>query len=112
MMVHCEVPSSKRKLGKKGKELQAEWDALQSRWASLPKFGKPGQLKREPTKPLPDLETPTTAMGKAFEAAYAPKKEPMKYTGAKMIGTATMHKSNEVPVFSTEEVLDISRMRR
>ena len=34
------------------------------------------------------------------------------YTGTAMIGIATMHKSNLVPVFSTDSAKDISKMRR
>lgn len=34
------------------------------------------------------------------------------YTGTKMIGVATMHKSNMVPVFTDDEAKDISSMRR
>lgn len=34
------------------------------------------------------------------------------YTGTEMIGIATMHKSNLVPVFSTDSAKDISKMRR
>ena len=34
------------------------------------------------------------------------------YTGTKIIGIGTMHKSNMVPIFSDEEAKDISRMRR
>ena len=34
------------------------------------------------------------------------------YTGAKMKGVATMHKSNAVPVFSDNEAKEISSMRR
>lgn len=34
------------------------------------------------------------------------------YTGTKVKGIATMHKSNAVPVFSDEEAIDISKMRR
>ena len=42
-------------------------------------------------------------------ATLAPAKV---YTGTKVMGIATMHKSNAVPVFSDEEAIDISRMRR
>jgi len=42
-------------------------------------------------------------------ATLAPAKV---YTGIKVKGIATMHKSNAVPVFSDEEAVDISRMRR
>jgi N-acetylglucosamine-6-phosphate deacetylase len=37
---------------------------------------------------------------------------PKVYTGTKVKGIATMHKSNAVPVFSNEEAIDISKMRR
>ena len=37
---------------------------------------------------------------------------PKVYTGDKVKGIATMHKSNAVPVFSDEQAVDISRMRR
>jgi hypothetical protein len=37
---------------------------------------------------------------------------PKVYTGTKVKGIATMHKSNAVPVFSNEEAVDISKMRR
>ena len=37
---------------------------------------------------------------------------PKVYTGNLVKGIATMHKSNAVPVFSDEEAVDISKMRR
>jgi hypothetical protein len=40
------------------------------------------------------------------------KKESQQYTGTKMLGIGSMHKSNAVPVFSDEEAIDIARMRR
>lgn len=40
------------------------------------------------------------------------KKETPVYTGQKMIGIGTLHKSNAVPIFSTNEAKEISRMRR
>jgi hypothetical protein len=35
-----------------------------------------------------------------------------EYTGTKVKGIGTMHKSNAVPIFSDEEAVDISKMRR
>jgi hypothetical protein len=35
-----------------------------------------------------------------------------RYTGTKIKGIGTMHKSNAVPVFSDEEAKDIASMRR
>jgi hypothetical protein len=37
---------------------------------------------------------------------------PKVYTGTMVKGIATMHKSNAVPVFSDQEAIDISKMRR
>ena len=42
-------------------------------------------------------------------ATLAPAKV---YTGTMVKGIATMHKSNAVPVFSDEQAIDISKMRR
>ena len=40
------------------------------------------------------------------------KVESPEYTGDKLIGIAVMHKSNLVPIFSSEEAESISKMRR
>jgi hypothetical protein len=40
------------------------------------------------------------------------KKSAVPYTGTAMVGIATMHKSNAVPVFSEQSAKDISKMRR
>lgn len=45
-------------------------------------------------------------------AAVATMAAPKVYTGTKVKGIATMHKSNAVPVFSDEEAVEISKMRR
>ena len=58
---------------------------------------------RTNTKHIPSLNT----VGGV--AVLAP---PKIYTGTKVKGIATMHKSNAVPVFSDEEAIDISKMRR
>ena len=46
-------------------------------------------------------------------AGNTERKDSLVYSGErKLIGIATMHKSNMVPVFSAEEATEISRMRR
>ena len=55
----------------------------------------------------------TTKLSNQIPTGVAPKKEPMQYSGArKLLGIATMHKSNMVPVFSLEDAEAISKMRR
>jgi hypothetical protein len=46
-----------------------------------------------------------------FQGSTA-KVTPPQYTGDQMLGVATMHKSNAVPVFNTAAARDISNMRR
>lgn len=45
-------------------------------------------------------------------AIPALKADPKIYTGTKVLGIATMHKSNAVPVFNSEEAIQIASMRR
>ena len=40
------------------------------------------------------------------------KKEDKVYTGDKVVGIGTMHKSNAVPIFNDNEAKDIASMRR
>jgi hypothetical protein len=44
--------------------------------------------------------------------SVAPARIRNVYTGNKMIGIGTLHKSNAVPVFSIEEAQDMAKMRR
>lgn len=40
------------------------------------------------------------------------KKPVLQYTGNAVVGIATTHKSNAVPVFSKQEAIEVSTMRR
>ena len=53
---------------------------------------------------IPSLNT-----GEAGRGTY---KASPQYTGTKVKGIGTMHKSNAVPIFSNEEAIAISTMRR
>lgn len=50
-----------------------------------------------------------TGRAQIGESALIPTQH---YTGTNMIGIATMHKSNMVPVFSQEEAVSLAKMRR
>ena len=58
---------------------------------------------RRLTNHIPSLDT-----GKGLAA----KKEVQQYTGTAMLGIGQLHKSNSIPVFSKEDAVDISKMRR
>jgi hypothetical protein len=59
---------------------------------------------RANTRHIPSLDT--------GHSGPVSSKENPKYTGTKILGIGTMHKSNAVPVFSSEEAHDIATMRR
>lgn len=103
---------------RKSRELAEEWEQRNREWAKLaPKFStaqvkevvKPVRLApayppgREPQHHIPSLDT-----GLGVAAMPAQK----VYTGTKVKGIGTLHKSNAVPIFSDEEAVDIAHMRR
>ena len=60
-------------------------------------------------------ETPNYPSLSNTISAPSGKKEPMQYTGKrKLLGIATMHKSNMVPIFEDqkEQAIEIAQMRR
>ena len=103
---------------RKARELDESWKELQKRWAvesedkkrtrglSAPSLSSSYSLK------IPEGRNTTAHLKSVDTGGNATLKEPKIYTGTKVKGIATMHKSNAVPVFSDEEAQDISKMRR
>ena len=103
---------------RKSRELDESWKELQKKWGieaeekkrtrglSAPSLNSSYSLKipegRKTTAHIKSVDTGGNAVLKASPI----------YTGTKVKGIATMHKSNAVPVFSDEEAQDISKMRR
>jgi hypothetical protein len=103
---------------RKARELDESWKELQKRWGVEAEERKRRRaMSAEPLKGNYSLAIPadrSTAHIKSLGqdngvAALAPAKQ---YTGTMVKGIATMHKSNAVPVFSDEEAVAISSMRR
>lgn len=101
---------------RKSRELDESWKELQKKWAVEAEDKKRKRaLSAEPlsyklTAPVGRATTHIPSRGDGMgSATLAP---PKVYTGTKVKGIATMHKSNAVPVFSDEEAVEISKMRR
>jgi hypothetical protein len=101
---------------RKSRELDESWKELQKKWAVEEEDKKRRRaLTAEPLSyklsvPAGRSTSHIKSRGDfTGNATLAPAKV---YTGTKVKGIATMHKSNAVPVFSDEEAVDISRMRR
>jgi hypothetical protein len=103
---------------KKARELDEAWKALQKKWeVEIEDKKKKRALTAAPLSQSYSLKIPegrnTTAHLKSVDTGgNATLKPPKVYTGDKVKGIATMHKSNAVPVFSDEQAIDISKMRR
>lgn len=104
---------------RKARELNESWKEIQKKWAVEAENKKKSRaLSAPPLKGSYSLTIPegrnTTAHIKSVDTGLgnAVLKPSPVYTGTKVRGIATMHKSNAVPVFSDEEAQDISKMRR
>ena len=124
MSMHLEGPwlSTTGKLKAKPKfasaEAKRQYEEQTVAWEQLKKKHAPNKVvhnKAYSNSKMPKIVIPrgtahipslNTGVG---TAARAPDKV---YTGTKVKGIGTMHKSNAVPVFSDEEAVEISTMRR
>ena len=101
---------------RKARELAADWAELKSKW------GVEEERKRTRAMQAETLNYKLSAPAGRATTNHIPSRntgdgiastKPIpQYTGTKMLGIGTMHKSNAVPVFSDEEAQDISKMRR
>jgi hypothetical protein len=115
----------KRKPTAAQRQLTADWEALLAKHAKPLERGatskgltpqrraKRVRLEVAPSTvtvdPARDLRRLPSAGGIVGSTA---KKESVQYTGTKMLGIGVMHKSNSVPIFSEDEAIEISTMRR
>jgi hypothetical protein len=100
----------------KARELDASWKELLKRQGV-----EAEEKKRARALKAPALNYKLTTPVGRTNTHHSPSRDtggnatlaaPKVYTGTKVKGIATMHKSNAVPVFSNEEAVEISRMRR
>ena len=103
---------------RKARELDESWKELQKRWAIEAEDKKRNRAMSAPSLStsyslkIPEGRNTTAHIKSVDTGGNATLKAPKVYTGTKVKGIATMHKSNAVPVFSDEEAIDISKMRR
>jgi len=102
----------------KAEQLEREWRELQKRWGVEAETKKRQRAMSSETLSY-SLSTPpgrsNTNHIKSLNTGHmgpVSSKQIPKYTGTKIIGIGTMHKSNAVPIFSDEEAVAISTMRR
>ena len=101
---------------RKARELDASWAELQKKWGV-----EADEKKRKRAMSQPALDYKLSAPAGRTTTNHIPSRvteggstAPVHkvYTGTKILGIGTMHKSNAVPIFSDDEAKEISRMRR
>jgi len=102
---------------KKARELDESWKLLQKKWAVEAEDKKRKRAMSAETLtyslPTPIGRTNTHHIKSLNSGAGVATLAPAKvYTGTKVKGIGTMHKSNAVPIFSDEEAVAIANMRR
>lgn len=118
MIIYGHIRKSKPK--KLTKVQQAEYDA----WCRKVGIGtgtkKVTKTTFKSTGKFPKLTIPADRDPKQYKsvdtgvqvANWNKKDKVTQYTGDKMIGIGTLHKSNGIPVFNDTEAKDMAKMRR
>jgi hypothetical protein len=129
MSMHLEGPwltTSGKKKGKqkfrsaeearKARELDESWQALKQKWGGPAKkstrSGKHTAGTLVVNKPYVRQTEHYPSLNSGVDSSSATLSNKKVYTGDKIIGIGTMHKSNAVPIFSDNEAKEISSMRR
>ena len=102
---------------RKARELDTSWKELQKKW----EVDADEKRRRRALAAEPLSYKLSTPVGRSTSnhipsrntgEGIASSKPTQQYTGTKMMGIGTMHKSNSVPIFSDEEAVAIATMRR
>jgi hypothetical protein len=129
MTMHLEGPwlstTGKKRGPKKWASAEAKRKAeqLDAMWkAKLKELGVEQETKRRKRALSADALTIKVTIPPGRETPYIASRDTgwvacttpanQEYTGTKVKGIGTMHKSNAVPIFSDEEAVEISTMRR
>lgn len=115
-IIHTHNTTKKRKRKFKSAEEKARYLAAQKSEFGVAKKRK---VDASGIHSLPTLAAPAGRETKHYpslnggvDMGAAKAAERMMYTGTKLKGIGTLHKSNAVPVFSDEEAKDLATMRR
>jgi hypothetical protein len=101
----------------RARQLDRDWADLQKKWGveadskRRSRAMSAAPLEYKLTAPAGRETQKFGSLDTGHLGAISSKQIP-KYTGTKMLGIGTLHKSNGVPVFSEEEAHDIATMRR
>jgi len=109
-IIYTHQRSKKRKPTAKQRELARQWEELIAKHTLKTTHAAVSQQPMQRIAPY-RRETPNyPSLNSTEYNTY--KKDIQQYTGDKMKGIGTLHKSNAVPIFTDEEAKDQATMRR
>lgn len=97
--------------------LEQEWASMKKKWGveiddAKRKRAMAAEIYSPPVSSNPrGISNNIQSLNTKPTGAVSSKPSPV-YTGTKVLGIGTMHKSNAVPIFSDDEAKEISTMRR
>lgn len=130
MTMHLHHPSLSLNGKKKGKtkfrsaaeaqrfrELEESWKNLKQRWNCeqqdrKQKYAMSAPVWKDKSPIYRDSNDKNPKSLNTWVTGAVSSKPSQQYTGSKIIGIGTMHKSNAVPIFNDNEAKEISSMRR
>ena len=118
MMIHGYIPKSKpKKLPKHLKQQHDDWmvsiQNMRTNFTRKTSTLKTFHKDSFPTYAIPaGRETTRIPSHNPHDMSPCLKKSNNSYTGNAILGIGTLHKSNAVPIFNSQEAIDISKMRR
>lgn len=101
---------------RQSEQLDRDWKHLQEKWhVSAEDKKRTRALKSKPYVAMLNPRVAELRVNPSLDTGHTGAvtiKQTPQYTGTKIVGIGTMHKSNAVPIFSDQEAKDISSMRR
>lgn len=112
-MIYTSIPKRKaKKPSAVQRQLAADWEAIQKKYEPKKTVKKVFNTWEYKLSTPPGRSTSHHIPSRSTGENGGTKKETLQYTGTKMLGIGTLHKSNAVPVFSEHEAQEMARMRR
>ena len=112
MIIHSHIPKRKKhKPNAKTRALQASWEEILKKYDVKPS-NKTISSRPDVSRPIRAGSSTSHIPSLDSGLGVTPKKSSTEYTGDAMIGISVLHKSNGIPVFRHEDIIDISKMRR
>ncbi len=100
------------KLTKKQQSLENDWNSILNKWGTVPKFDRTKSVRMAAKTSQTNQAQVDKIPSKVTPGGSTANKDSVRYTGTLIVGIATMHKSNAVPILNQQEAIEVSSMRR